>query len=63
MMVTQAAMAVVIEVMATVPFRAPSSSLLPFLLLLVVEVTVTGELEPKTCQPRPQCGQKYGRAG
>ena len=39
-MVTQVAMAAVMRVMATVPFQAPSSSLPPFLLLSVVEVTV-----------------------
>ena len=53
-MVKQAAMAVVIEVMATMPFQAPSASLLPLFLQLVVEVTAIGELEPKTSRPRPR---------
>lgn len=39
----------VIEAAATMPFEVPSLILLPLLLLpLVVEATVTGELEPKT---------------
>ncbi len=53
-MVTQVAMAVVIEAMVMVPVLAPLVSLLPSLLRLVEEVTVTGELEPKTCLPRPR---------